>query len=519
MSASGAAPRVTDRPIGRVGSQSFSTPSARSASVSRRRLLRAAGTAVVIALGLLGLTTGTSFGAGFTVAVLFGVTTWRLVSMERRRWGIIGLGSPLSLTAIFWFMYFGALGLGAHGDASRNPLLGSNPWMITLAVSVVLCSLLLVAVGYSLVTRGLGPLPRPQLTGATVAFGGLVITLIVGWSARLYLFRAGRFGYISGGKVTSGLGNRAVQSAAMLLTLGLVILAIAAWSPAGLLGLRARRAKWLFVLNIIPLGLTSMASGVKGQLITDLVPAAVVFLMFRGRIPWRAVTLALAYLVVVLPGIQDYRDDLNSGVIPQDERAGVLNATVNSTSRVMTGWASAQPADHVVRLWEHFTREYSTMSRNLAVIIHRTPHEVPHLGNSRLVTEPLFFLPGDVIGRNEFNVYVYTNMTYLEGPTASASPPTQPGDFYMSGGWSTVVIGQFVVGLFVGLGWRLLVLRRRSEASIAVYAVLAGVFVSAGIEWGTLSRGLLQAAVVLVPVAALLLRPAAASNSQPVPAR
>jgi hypothetical protein len=182
--------------------------------------------------------------------------------------------------------------------------------------------------------------------------------------------------------------------------------------------------------------------------------------MLRGKVPWRAVAVAVVYLMVVTPGIQDYRDDLNSGAIAADERSGIGNAVFNAGSRVLTGWMRAQPADHAVRLWDHFTREYSTMSRNLAVILNRTPQEVPHLGNERLFSELLFFLPGSVLGRQDFNVYVYTNTVYLEGPATSASPPTQPGDFYMSGGWVSVIIGQIIVGLFLGLVWRMLVIAR-----------------------------------------------------------
>jgi len=473
--------------------------------------------AVTLAVGSAGLLSGTALGGGLAIATLFGLSVIYLISTERRQWGTIGLGSPLSLMAIFWFVYFGLLGLGALDDASRNPLLGSNPWAIVFAVCVVFIALLLVAVGFFLVTRALGLDGHSVPHGGSLALGGLIVTLLLGWLARLYLFQAGRFGYLSGGTVSSGLGNRLVQLGAALLTLSLVILVIAGWAQTGLSGLRARTAKWIFALNIVPLGLTAVASGLKGQLITDLVPAGVAFLMLRGRVPWRAVAVAVTYLAVILPGVQIYRDDLNSGAIAPEDRTGVVNATINATSRVLFGWVGAHPSDYIGGgLWKHLTREYSGMSRNLAIIIHRTPSEIPHLGNSRLVSEPLFFLPGDLIGRDDFNVYVYTNTTYLKGPETSASPPTQPGDFYMSGGWSTVIVGQFVVGLFSGLIWRLLVIRRKSAAAIAVYAVLAGTFVSAGVEWGTLSRSMLQAAVVLVPVSRLLIRPPPIALQEPV---
>lgn len=478
-----------------------------SAEKRRNRTLHAAGTAGLIALALLGLAAGSARGVGVAVTTVFGMTTWHLVAMERRRWGLIGFGSPLTLTAIFWFVYFGILGIGAYKDAASNPLLDSDEARITQAIAVIYASLLLVAAGYFIATRAVSRTALRHTGPERVAISGLCIALAVGWSTRLYLFQAGRFGYISGGEVSAGVTSRAVQLLAGLLPLALVVLTIAAWAPSVITGLRQRPAKWLFMLNVVPLALTSMASGIKGQLITDLVPAAVAYLMLRGRIPWRAIAFAVVYLIVILPGIQSYRDDLNSGAIPAAERAGILNPIVNAGSRVATEWATDNPATHAIGLWDHLTREYSTMARNLAVILHRTPDEIPHLGNARLLTEPLFFLPGDLIGRGGFNVYVYMNTIYLEGPPTSASPPTQPGDLYMSGGWSTVIIGQFLIGIFLGLVWRILVTGRASARAVAVYAVLAGMFVSAGIEWGALSRGLLQTLVILVPAASIILRP------------
>lgn len=479
----------------------------RHSPVRQQKFLRLAGIAMAVGLGLIAAFSGTALGAGLTVTSLFGVVTWHLVAWERRRWGVIGVGSPLSLTAASWFVFFGLLGLGAHDDASANPLLGYDSWWIVRAVFVVLSSLVLLAVGYAVATRGTKAIAN-QYRDASVRYGGVILILLIGWAARIYLFASGQFGYISLGEVSSGLGNRAIQSAGNLLILGLVILTIAAWSPSRLAGLPPGHAKWLLALNVVPLVLTAAASGLKGQLITDLTPAAVAFVMLRGKVPWRAVAVAVVYLMVVTPGIQDYRDDLNSGAIAADERSGIGNAVFNAGSRVLTGWMSAQPADHAVRLWDHVTREYSTMSRNLAVILYRTPQEVPHLGNERLFSEPLFFLPGSVLGRQDFNVYVYTNTVYLEGPATSASPPTQPGDFYMSGGWVSVIIGQIIVGLFLGLVWRMLVIARRSMSSVAVYAVVAALFATAGIEWGTLSRDLLQTTIVLFPISMMLFRPA-----------
>lgn len=459
----------------------------------RRRLVRhlVGIVALIIAAALVQFPTPKR--VALSLDIVFGLAVLAVVRQERRRWGIRGLGSPLTLTAVSWFFFFGVSGLGGFVDAEGDPRLGFDPWNLVTALVVCMLSLALVFVGYRLATRRVPPPSALEATGPiAVKRWALYLVLLVGWAARLYLLEAGQFGFLSGGATSTGPVNRLVQSAAAGLTVGLVVLVIAAWSPAGMRGMTRGAARWLLIANLIPLALASLASGLKGQLFTEVVPLAAAYVMVRGRVPWRAIAAIAVYLMVIYSGTQDYRTDILQGNLSAAERAGAVDSVSNAVTSVTKGWANDPPFEKAQLVWDHLTGTYSEMLTNLAIILHRTPTEVPFLGNRRLITGPVFFLPTSLLGDPAFNINRYVNVVYRNSTATSASPPTQPGDFFLSGGWPALVVGELVVGMFIGGLWRLVVLRRRSLTGVVVYAAVSGVFVTAGIDWGTLSRGLLQ---------------------------
>lgn len=425
-------------------------------------------------------------------SMAFGVVAATIVRREVRRWGVIGIGSPLSLTAVSWFLFLAVAGLGALAEARHDPRLGGDPGNLVTALLVSLGSLVLVAIGYRIAVRGARAIRRYDMEPMAVTVGALYSVIAIGWAARLYLLEAGHFGFLSAGASYTGPTNRMVQLASASLTVALIVLVVALWSPSGLRGVSRTTARWLLIANVVPLTLTSLASGFKAQLVTELVPLGVTYVMIRARVPWRALAAIAAYLVFSYSGVETYRADILAGRLDESARSGAANAVGNSISRVVEGWASETPLEHVRSFWRHLTDEYADTLRNLAVILHRTPDEIPHLGNERLVRAPVFFLPTSTLGLEGFNLGRYMNVVYLNSTPTSSSPTTQPGDFFMSGGWPAVVIGELAVGLFIGGVWRLCVLRRRTLMGIVVYASTTAAFISAGLDWGTLSRGLLQ---------------------------
>lgn len=426
-----------------------------------------------------------------SLAIIFAVVTLALVAWERRRWGTLGMGSPLTLTSVAWFVFFGIAGQGAFARASTDYRLGFEPMNLVAALGVCILSLVLAAIGYFLATRRLRLPARGPLRRLAVKRWALYLLLAIAWTARLSLVTSGSYGFL-GGESPTGLISRLVQLLGNGLTTALVVLVVAAWSPSGVAGLPRLKAKWLLVANLAPLALVSLASGFKAQLFTEVVPLIVAFLLVRGRLPWRWLALLVVYLIVVYTGVESYRDGIVGGTIDNQERAGIVNSIGTPLGQVAEGWTSETPFEHGRSFWRHLTGEYSGLLRNLAIIVHRSPEEVPHLGNRRLVSGPVFFLPTSVLGEGDVSPGRYVNVVYLDSTATSSSPPTQPGDFYLSGGWSSVVVGQLLVGLFMGGVWRLTVLRRHTLVGVVVYATASAAFVGAGLDWGTLTRGLLQ---------------------------
>lgn len=471
----------------------------------RRRLVRLLVRLVALTIAVVLLSSPSPKRIAISLSIIFAIAALAVVRQERRRWGIRGLGSPMTLTAVSWFFFFGISGLGGFVSAESDSRLGSDPMNLVLALAVCMLSLAIMLVGYRLATRQASPQQEWKAANPlAVNRWALYLLLLGGWAARLYLLEAGQFGFLSGGATYTGPVNRLVHSAAAGLTIGLVVLVIAAWSPAGLRGMTRRAARFLLIANLIPLALASLASGFKGQLFTEVVPLAVAYVMVRGRVPWRAIAAIAVYLVVIYSGTQDYRTDILQGDLDAAERVGVVNSVTNSLTSVTQGWASETSSEKAQLVWDHLTGTYSELLTNLAIILHRTPTEVPFLGNQRLIAGPVFFLPTSLLGDPAFSIGRYVNVVYRDSTATSSSPPTQPGDFYLSGGWPALLVGEFVVGVFIGGLWRVIVIRRRSLVGVVVYAAVSGVFVTAGLDWGTLSRGLLQTAGVAWTAMALI---------------
>jgi Kef-type K+ transport system membrane component KefB len=86
----------------------------------------------------------------------------------------------------------------------------------------------------------------------------------------------------------------------------------------------------------------------------------------------------------------------------------------------------------------------------------------------------------------------------------------------MSGGWLTLVLGELLVGIVIGLTWRF-VGRSSSPRAWLVYAVLATTFANSGLDWFTLVRTLIEFTIFYLPVARLLF-PRSFERQDPNPA-
>jgi hypothetical protein len=451
---------------------------------------------------LLGLSRSDVFrAAGLTVLVA--LVTIAVVRRETRRAGRAGLVSPISLFFVFWLVYIFVVGLGDFGRAGRDPLLPGGTHELLVAYAVCAVALLLVAVGYYVATYG-SRFPRITELHRTTPLSRSTVyaLLLVGWASRFIRFEQGSFGYLGWGTLSqSGLGSRLLQLADGLVPLVVAAVALELWQS------RPVNPRWhrvLLTTNVLALALVSLGSGVKGQLLIDLVPVGIVYVISHGRLPLRAIVVLALLVVVEYSGVQAFRVDIANGNISSAHRRGIGPTVGAVVDRVGHSWSTKPPQDHLREAWDGFVNEYSATIRTLAIIVHDTPSDVPFLGARRLVVGPVFFLPSRTIGGGiTTNVGGYVNTTYLRGAPGSSAPPTQPGDFYMSGGWPTLVLGELLVGIVLGLTWRL-VGRSSSPRAWLIYAVLATTFATGGLDWFALVRTLIEFTIVYFPVARLL---------------
>ena len=461
------------------------------------RTLIAAFASFALAVSLALSVYPTPYRKGLIVTIGFGLFALLAVRHQTKRFGDRARASPLSIYATSWFFYFGVLGLSNFSQAGTDRRLGFDPDAILKGMVVALVSLALVTAGYLLVTNREIQRGDDRASLQHLNFSFVLLCLGIGWACRAALFSTAQFGYLQFGDSSTGPAKAILLFGDSLLSLGLAALAYALWAPQSPEGDR-RRARLVLLAGLLPLTLTAVTSGQKGRLILDLMPVAVVFLLTRGRVPWKFLLLAVLYLTVIYSGAEKYRQDIAGGVLTVEDRRDPVKATAQVATRIGQEWSRHGVIHHFHALSTHFQGEYAVIVRNLSIILHKTPDEIPYFGTRHLALSPFFFLPNEVRGPGA-NLGLYVQVTYHEGPATSSTPPTQPGDLFMSGGWPVLVLGEFAVGLVLGLLWRFQG-NSNSPRRTVLYAVIAGLLVNAGLDLGTLVRASLQFTVVLAVV-------------------
>jgi hypothetical protein len=468
---------------------------------SRLRPVAVAGACLILALAsMLGLWgSDASRAAGLTL--FMALVTIGVLRYERRRAGRAGLVSPISLFFVFWMLFIFGVGLSEFGPAGHDALLPGGTHELVVAYLVAAGALALVAIGYYAATHGIR---FPQTTelrlSAPLSRSTVYVVLLVGWTSRVIRFQQGSFGYLGFGTISQGFLARLLQLADGLLPFVLAAVALELWQS------RPVNPRWhrvLLTTNVVALALVSIGSGVKGQLLIDLIPIGLVYVITHGRLPLRAVLVIALLLVVEYGGVQAFRADISTGTIASPQRRGVVSTVGAVTGRIAQSWGTTPPQHHFVEAWDGVKNEYSATIRTLAIVLHDTPKEEPYIGDRRLVVAPFVFLPTRALGGFPTNPGPYVSTAYLRSTPTSSTTATQPGDFFMSGGWPAVVLGELLVGIVIGLTWRLTV-RANSPRGWVMYAVLATTFTNGGLEWYFLTRTLVEFTIVYLPVARLL---------------
>ena len=478
------------------------------APVPKNRSLVAAIVLLAVAIGVIAAASPSPGIEAIAYAIAFGLFGVWAVWSEKRRWGDVGVVSPLSLYAIFWFLFYGIYGLGSFNQPNIERLIGSQRELL-IADGLALISLMLIAGAYVITTRSHHP--EAMTTSVSRRQGyvqawAVYVCLAAGWAATVLGYAQGRIGYITAGVTYSGLSQNILHAAIGLVSLGLVALAYIAWSDDPVSSMTKRHAKALLLANVPLLVLAALASGLKAQLLTELMPVAVMYVVLRKRFPWRAVGLIFLYVVITYSGVQQFRTQVQIGQITSSSSGGITGLARSVVSNTITSRTTAHPGTAVRNVWDHLTHEENGAQVDLASMIYQTPRNVPYVSPDRFLSGPLFFLPTSWIPDGTFNAVRYVSVTYGGSTANSGSIDPQPGDFYMSGGIPAVIVGEITIGIILGFLWRSVMLSDVAGRRLILYGVIAGNLANGGLDWVGLTRFMLQAVVVYGPITFVLVR-------------
>jgi hypothetical protein len=186
----------------------------------------------------------------------------------------------------------------------------------------------------------------------------------------------------------------------------------------------------------------------------------------RIRVDLRTSLLALllgASVLLVIPVAETLRTmTYSSRSIPS-----LLEATREAYSQ---SWGTSFE-DSAKRIQEKFMGRQAIVAHMPGIIIKKTPNEIAYRNVNEFILTPLYILPRfiwqdkPILSRG-----VWFSITYLNYPstTRSSSAMMMAGEAYMFGGWITVAIAMFSIGMLLAFVYRTTVNRGLPVATITI---------------------------------------------------
>ncbi|HEY6786073.1 MAG TPA: hypothetical protein VI365_02055 [Trebonia sp.] len=215
-------------------------------------------------------------------------------------------------------------------------------------------------------------------------------------------------------------------------------------------GLASARAT-MVILALAEAGY-AIASGQKENFANVALAVAIPYTAARGRVPKTLlVVIAIVFLTVVIPFTQAYRNNARN-------TAATLSAgqAVSAAPQILrSSLSGARNLVLTVPESISYLLERGQDIDSPAIIIQRTPGQIPYSDPAELITGPLSALiprllwPGKPILATG---YQFGQQYYELPPTDYTSPTVTPiGDLYRHGGWLPVLVGMLVLGCGIRL--------------------------------------------------------------------
>jgi hypothetical protein len=406
-----------------------------------------------------------------------GLAAWRIGP-----WSLVWGAFAFGLATISW--------LGPQSGPAAEILPGSVVralWMIGVALA-------LLTAGYCAGPYRLAAARAQHVTGALSRRftddirGPLVpwILLGTGTIAQVgYSVLTGRFGYV--GDVASAVTTASGYSQYLAVAGDCVPLAVMAGA------MRACRSRtlgaWL-TLSVVfaaAVGEGAVAGG-KQSFVVAIIAVIIPYSIVRRRLPTGAIAAALLFfLLVVIPFNQAYRASARGTVTLTASQAVAAAPAIagqvaaNDFSLAVLGTSASYLAERIRTI------------DSPAIIMQRTPSEIPYTSASQLLMAPVIDLiprivwPGKPILAPGYQV----SQEYYELPAQvyTSSDVTPEADLYRHGGWVPLILGMFLLGCALRIIDEVTDLRRGAHGAFLIILLFPDI-VQAGSDCAGLLAGI-----------------------------
>lgn len=386
------------------------------------------------------LLTGLLFTLGLLVATLAArPLTLRqgLTAVKLGPWIGVGFSVVFGLATLTWR----SPATGTAAVVDTNYLFAAG-MIASIGLLALLCGYRLVPAGLSMaadrIDRGL----RGRAPAQPSAIAAIVLWLIA-MAAIAAQIQNGSFGYLTDEPLATRETSSLSAVLAALTELGTVATFLAAWRHARIATAGAGLMLLFVAGSQIGLGLFA---GFKEDAIIQLVAIFIGWGIWRRP---RVVALLLAGLFVVLfvfPFIAQYREQVSRGGSGRLSPAAALASIdfgqlVDSALSTSSSESAQTASDRLTRIGD------------LAVIIQKTPEQVPYLPARELAAGPVLgFVPRSVWNEKPVLDAGYQMSTVYYGlprTVRNSSALTPYGDLWRHGGLPVVVVGMLALGTFV----------------------------------------------------------------------
>ncbi|TFD17785.1 hypothetical protein [Cryobacterium sp. TMT2-23] len=354
-----------------------------------------------------------------------------------------------------WFLAYAILAFGLATMTITQPQLGAGAMVdkTKVPLSLVLIGLTFTtwALGYLLGQAKL--LQQPVRWGQSLLSARLSAELRKPWAIVLVfgvgiaadvvtVLSTGQYGYLGDGPQVS-VDSAVWYAQPLVIASSMKFVALFGLSSRVFILRKDRFTSFLLPLLAVTVGLGLLA-GAKENFVIALVSVGVPYLLSGAR--WRMASIIgmlLVFLFVVTPIVTAFRQDVRNSSGALDVQSAIalgVDKIFSSGSYLSEGTGSAGARSTVERI---------RLIDNLALIIGRTPSEIPYRTLDEVVAAPVAGLVPRLLWANK-PVRLSGNefyRTYYGGVSESSSAITLQGSLYLYGGAWILIVGMLLVGL------------------------------------------------------------------------